>query len=106
MNSYPLVCDMNVFTTSERERHVQTTRELLATLEGIYDAENSLQFVFPNGTESISKLAEFIANERKCCPFLEFTLRIGPGDEPISLTLSGPEGTKEFLREEFGEVFA
>lgn len=106
MNSTPLACDMGVFTPPERERHEQTTRDLLAMLEGIHETEDSLELVFPNGTPSISKLAEFIANERKCCPFLEFTVKIGPGDASISLTLSGPEGTKEFLREEFSEVFA
>ena len=102
----PLICDMNVFTSIERAQHIQSTLELYQTVQGIHEVPNGFEFIFPNGTASITKLAEFISNERLCCPFLEFTLRIMPNDEPISLTLTGPEGTREFLREEFSEAFA
>jgi len=106
MNTGPLVCDMNVFTPAEREMHVQSTRDLLAAVQGIHEMETGFEFEFPNGTETITKLADFISKERLCCPFLEFKLRIGPNEQPIFLTLTGPEGTKAFLREEFSEVVA
>jgi hypothetical protein len=51
-------------------------------------------------------MAEFISRERLCCPFLEFTLKVSPDDDPISLLLSGPEGTKDFLQTELHEAFA
>ena len=101
----PLICDMNVFTPVEREHHIQSTLELYQTVQSIHEVTNGIEFIFPNGAESITKLAEFISNERLCCPFLEFTLRITPNDEPISLTLTGPAGTQEFLRAEFSEAF-
>jgi hypothetical protein len=106
MNSIPLACDMNVFTPAEREQHIQTTRELFAEVQNIRDVEHGYEFSLPNGTNSILKLAEFILNERKCCPFLVFTLKIPPENNTIALTLTGPEGTPEFLREEFSEAFA
>jgi len=105
MNSAPLACDMNVFTPAERESHVQNTLQLYQTVQAIHEAQNGYKFIFPNGTE-LTKVANFISNERLCCPFLEFTLRIEPNEKPISLTLTGPEGTQEFLREEFSEAFA
>ena len=106
MNSIPLTCDMDVFTPAEREQHIQTTRELFATVQSIRDVEHGFEFSLPNGTDSIVKLADFISNERRCCPFLEFTLKIPPENNAISLTLTGPEGTQEFLQEEFSEAFA
>ena len=106
MNSIPLACDMNVFTSAEREQHIQTTRDLFAGVQGIRDVDCGYEFSLPNGTSSIVKLAEFISNERKCCPFLEFTLKIPSENEAIALTLTGPEGTQEFLQEEFSEAFA
>ena len=106
MRPIPLACDINVFTPSERERHVQATRELLSAVRGIHETNDGFEFKFTNGTGSITQVAEFIANERLCCPFLEFTLKIGPAEQLISLTLTGPEGTQEFLRAEFNEVFA
>jgi hypothetical protein len=106
MNTHPLACDMTVFTPADREKHVQFTRDLLAAVQGIHEVETGFEFMFPNGAGLITKLAEFISKERLCCPFLEFTLRIGPNEQPISLTLTGLEGTKVFLREEFSEVMA
>jgi len=96
---------MNVFTPAERESHIQNTLQLYQTVQAIREVENGYEFTFPNETELV-KLAEFITKEKMCCPFLEFTLRIEPSEKPISLTLTGPEGTQEFLREEFAEVFA
>ena len=101
----PLACNMNVFNSVERENHIQNSNQLFRSVQSIQEVTNGFEFIFPNGTESITKLAEFISNERLCCPFLEFTLKIIPNDEPISLTLTGPEGTQEFLRAEFSEAF-
>ena len=104
----PIVCNMDVFTPDERENHIRTTTRLFQNVQAIQEAENGYEFIFPNpnGSDNISRFAEFIFNERRCCPFLDFTLKIAPNDKPISLTLTGPDGTQEFLREEFSEAFS
>jgi hypothetical protein len=96
---------MNVFTPDERIIHVQTTKELFQSLETIHDADHGYEFSFPSNSEIITSIAEFISRERLCCPFLEFTLKVSPENEPITLLLTGPEGTQEFLRAEFSEAF-
>ena len=105
MNSLPLACDMNVFTPVERERHLQTTLQLFKTTLGFREALNGFEFDFPATAETFTKLAEFIANERLCCPFLEFTLKVMPESQLVTLILAGPEGAQEFLRAEFSEAF-
>src|SRR5574341_77078 len=102
----PLACNMGVFTRAERESHIQGTKELLESLQAIRNAENGYEFSFPNRSEIILRMAEFISKERLCCPFLEFTLKVSPDSDLITLLLTGPEGTPEFLRAEFSEVFA
>jgi hypothetical protein len=97
---------MNVFTPNEREEHMHATTQLLQSLREIGDVENGFQFTFPNERNILTRLVEFISKERMCCPFLEFTLKIVPNHESVSLTLNGPEGTREFLLEEFSEAFA
>ena len=101
----PLVCNMDAFTPAERENHIQTTTQLFQRVQTVHEVENGFEFIFPNfdAAENLTQLAEFIFNERRCCPFLEFTLKIPPNDAPISLLLTGPEGTQEFLRAEFTE---
>jgi hypothetical protein len=102
MNSEtPLVCNMDVFTPAQREAHIQTTTELIQAVQSVQGVENGYEFTFPNETQFISGIAEFISNERLCCPFLNFTLNIISNREPVSLLLTGPLGTQEFLRAEF-----
>jgi len=103
-----IVCNMNVFTPAERERHIQTTTRLFQSVQNIQEVENGYEFIFPNPGSSgiLARMAEFISNERLCCPFLKFTLTIDTDPQPIALTLTGPEGTQEFLREEFSEAFS
>ncbi|GAB4458555.1 MAG: hypothetical protein Kow0070_12390 [Anaerolineales bacterium] len=105
MNTSPLACNMAVFTPAERESHIQNTLHLYQSVQDIRAAENGYGFLFPY-TMDVIKLAEFISKEKMCCPFLEFTLKVEPNEKPISLTLTGPDGTQEFLREEFQEAFA
>jgi len=101
----PLVCNMNEFTLVERVKHIQTATQLFQTVQHIQDAERGYEFIFPGETTTLIKVAEFIAKEKLCCPFLEFTLKMIPNYETTSLLLTGPEGTQEFLREEFSEAF-
>ena len=101
----PLACNMNVFTPTERELHIQTTNKLFQSVQDIREADNGYEFSFPGGSDFIVSVAEFISRERLCCPFLEFTFKVLPDYEVITLLLTGPEGTQEFLREEFSEVF-
>lgn len=54
----------------------------------------------PQDSDVLLKLAEFIADERLCRPFLSFDLRVEAEGGPVWLRLIGPEGVKEFLRME------
>src|SRR3990170_7654259 len=96
----PLVCNMGVFTPGERENHIQSTTRLYRSVQDIHEVENGHGFIFPNQTGIITKLGEFSSNGRRCCPFLGFTLKITSSTAPISLFLTGLEGTQEFLRAE------
>src|SRR5215207_4771376 len=96
-----LVCNMGVFSPNQRESHTRTTTDLIQAVQSVRGVENGYELTFPNETKFISKIAEFISNERLCCPFLKFTLNIISDHEPLSLALTGPIGTQEFLRAEF-----
>ena len=101
----PLFCNMDVFTPTQREDYIQSTIQLYQSVQSIHEVENGYEFTFPKESEMIAKLGKFISNEQLCCPFLEFTLKITSNNFPISLILTGPGGTQEFLRAEFGGAF-
>ena len=46
-------------------------------------------------------VAELIAAERECCPFLTFELAAQPNMGSVIVRLTGPAGTKDFLRTHF-----
>ena len=96
-----LFCNMGMLTPAEREAHILTTTRLMRAAQAVRERENGYEFIFPNETELIIDTGEFIAKERLCCPFLKFSLSVSSDSEPISLSLTGPAGTQEFLRLEF-----
>ena len=57
----------------------------------------------PNGyayrfdADAFDDLARWIANERRCCPFLTFAVELTPNAGPIWVRLTGPDGTRDFL---------
>jgi hypothetical protein len=101
----PLICNMDVFTPSQREAHIHNTIELIQAIQAVQNVDNGYEFTFPNESVMISKIAEFISNERLCCPFLNFTLDVLSNTEVVALSLTGPIGTQDFLRVEFEGAF-
>ena len=43
-------------------------------------------------------IAEMIVAERECCPFLTFELVAQPNMGPVIVSVTGPAGTKDFLK--------
>ena len=52
---------------------------------------------FPASSDVLTQVAAMIDAERQCCRFLRFTLTIEPDLGPMSLELTGPDGTQGFL---------
>jgi hypothetical protein len=65
------------------------------------ELDEGYAYRFPSDGNWITELARLIAFERECCSFLRFNLRLEPAAGPIWLELTGPEGTKDFLRSLF-----
>jgi hypothetical protein len=105
-NNLTLTCNMNVFTPAERDAHFQVMHGLTQKIESVRQIDNGYEFGLPNQTEIITRIAQFIAKERLCCPFLDFTLTVQSNNGPVSLRLTGPAGIHEYLRAEFDEALA
>jgi hypothetical protein len=53
-------------------------------------------YAFRFSPDAFDALARFVANERKCCPFLHFEIAVESAG-PVWLRLTGPSGTRAFL---------
>jgi hypothetical protein len=99
----------------EHERKVQlpiacslTAAELAASRDGLLPgllARADLKESIPGGFRwrfdlhegLLQDAAAVIAAEHRCCRFLRFVLMVEPGEGPVWLELTGPDGTQEFL---------
>ena len=53
-------------------------------------------------SDALEDVARFVANERKCCPFLDFDIAVAAAAGPTWLRITGPAGTRAFLDAELG----
>jgi hypothetical protein len=85
-----------------------TDAELRARREGLLARARSsvvsatwtnqgLTLEFEGTPAALATVLEMVAVERQCCPFLRFQVDTGPDGRPISLAITGPPGTREFL---------
>lgn len=65
------------------------------------ELQDGYAYRFPSEDKWITELAQLIAFERECCPFLQFKLRLEPENGPLWLELTGAAGTKDFLQSLF-----
>jgi hypothetical protein len=92
----PLACVPDAISAEERAAHFALIKALFGTaVRERQELSNGYSFRFD--ADQLEHVAHFVANERKCCPFLSFALELMPGGGPLWLRLTGPEGTREFL---------
>jgi hypothetical protein len=100
-NESPLVCDLTVLDPETRAAHVALGSYLLGeAAEEREELEDGYAFRF--AVERYDQVAAFVANERRCCPFLRFELVIEPDGGPLTLRMRGREGVKAILAAELG----
>ena len=95
----PLACVPDAIPSADRPAHFALIERLFQEVREKVVLDDGYAFRFDAG--AFADVARFVENERLCCPFLTFQLEISerPG---YRLTISGPEGTAEFIQAEFG----
>jgi hypothetical protein len=89
---------------SEREfaiRGDEIARGLFVAVEETTELPDGYAYRFANDPELLASLLEFIAAERRCCPFLAFELAFAPHGGPIWLRMRGSSRVKAFIAETF-----
>src|SRR2546422_8634597 len=88
VTNLPMACSL---TGSEfQERRSGLLRKVSEAVLEVKELSDGYAYRFPPDNVWITELANLVELERQCCPFLKFSLQLGPGDGPIWLELSGP----------------
>jgi len=98
MPDIPVSCRLT--DTALRERREGLLARVFARAGAGRPLGEGYAFDFPPDDALLEELAQVIALERRCCPFLTFRLTVGSGGGPVTLEMTGPAGTREFLESE------
>jgi hypothetical protein len=97
----PIVCNLNVLTPAQREHHAQLTVRLKAAITKTEEVEGGYRFHLPSRVPS-ADLFQWVDFEQRCCPFLDFEIRINRENGDRQLQLTGRTGVKELIATELG----
>lgn len=95
MADLPIVCSLD--GDELRERRTNLLPGLLGRAVERTALPDGYRWRFEPGEELLSDISSVIEAERKCCRFLRFVVTAEPDAGPISLEVTGPAGTTEFL---------
>jgi hypothetical protein len=91
-----LACLPGAIPAAERQAHFALAREILhERAEERTPLSNGYAIHFP--PDALVAVARFVANERKCCPFMSFELTLAPTPGSLWLRMTGPQGTRGVL---------
>lgn len=95
---------MRGLSASEREAYDELRRDLFAAVTQRTTTASGYAFQLDPKRVTLAGVGQWIAFEQRCCPFLDFRLDIARENGPMTLTLGGREGVREFIEAEFAEA--
>jgi hypothetical protein len=98
-----IACDLTAIDAAERDQHILSAQKLFASVTEVQELADGYTFRLPAETRTLRSAADFIVNERLCCPFFDFTLQV-QAQGSLWLSLTGSAEVKQFVRAEFGTL--
>jgi hypothetical protein len=95
-NGAPIACSLTI--AELRNREATLLAEFKSAVTKTEELPQGYAFHLPGDSRWIRLMAELIVAERECCPFLTFVLTALPNQGAAIVRITGPAGTKEFLR--------
>jgi hypothetical protein len=91
----PIMCELTPETAKTRRAGLLPA--LVSRAERREDTEDGCRLTFCASSDTLRAIADVVDAERQCCRWLHFQVIVTPDSGPIVLTLSGPQGAREFL---------
>jgi hypothetical protein len=95
MNDLPIACSLSPEAIAARKARLLPGLAARATAVDALPEGLRLRFAPADGI--LGEIARVVEAERQCCRFLQFDLRVEQDGGPITLSLTGPPGTREFV---------
>ncbi len=96
----PIAC--NLSDGELRERRETILDFFRQSLLNVTSLPLGYAYSFQASSEVLTRLAQLVDLERRCCPFLTFKIVVEAGDLPICLEVTGSAEAKNVIAELFG----
>jgi len=96
LDNLPVACSLA--TAELREREATLLARFRSGAMETEELEHGYAFRLSGDAESVGLVAELMVAERACCPFLTFEVVALPNMGPLTVRITGPDGTKQFVR--------
>ena len=93
----PIACNPSGIDEDEHDAHREAAEAVFTAIEAVNEVPRGYSFRLPPSPSVLGAAGTFVARERLCCPFFQFTLEASPNNGPVQLTLTGREGVKEYI---------
>jgi hypothetical protein len=95
---------MAALSSEQRARHNELGVSLRSVLAAVREVSDGYEFEFPMTPNTYDALVELTPLEHACCPF--FSISIVLRQSTLVWQLTGHEGVKQFIQQEFEPWFA
>jgi len=92
----PIACRLS--DSELRSREVTLLAQFRSAVLSTEELPDGYVFSILGDKKGMVLVWEVILAERECCPFLTFELVAQPNMGPVSVRVTGPTGTKDFLK--------
>jgi hypothetical protein len=99
MTEIPIACTLNKDALNQRQDEFNALRQFVREMR---QTLNGFSLRFDGSTENLMAIANVIAQERLCCPFLQFQLIAEKGMGSLWLEVTGSDDAAQLLLSMFG----
>ncbi len=97
----PIACVLTALTPDQRKREGVLLEEHLASVREVKERADGYSFRYDPDIALFARMAELVALEHRCCPFLDFELEWARANSAPWLHIRGGARVKEFVIETF-----
>jgi hypothetical protein len=97
MLDLPIACSLDGPTLGCRHSELRTG--VLAEAESVERLPEGYRWRFRHAADLFARLGSMIDGERQCCRFLRFTIDADQDRGSVTLDVTGPAGTADFLKD-------
>lgn len=102
MPELPIACALDARALAGRQSELRAG--VLAGAESVARLPDGYRWRFTGGSDLLARLGMVIDAERHCCRFLSFAIAVEPDCRAVTLDVTGPAGTAEFLESWIAQV--